>query len=103
MENLQNGQLKISDDVIAMIAALAISDQEGIYTPEKNQNKKKRSRGITVTMDDGAAVCNIDLVVCYGTKLTEVGPQIQDKVKDAVENMTGLTVKEVNLNIVGIK
>ncbi len=99
----QGGQLKIADDVIAIIAGLAISDQEGVYTAEKTANKKNHGKGISIRMDGGAAICDLDLIVRYGVKIPDFAKDVQTKVKEAIENMTGVTVKEVNLNIVGIK
>lgn len=99
----QGGQLKIADDVMAIIAGLAISDQEGVYTAEKAGGKKNHGKGIRIRMEGMEAICDLDLMVCYGVKIPAFAKDVQDKVKAAIENMTGITVKEVNLNIVGIK
>lgn len=94
----QTGQLKIADDVVAIIAGLAISDQKGI---EKAQ-KKNKGRGITIQMEEGQVVCNVDLAIAYGTKIPELAAQVQEKIKTSVETMTGLIVKAVNVNIVSM-
>lgn len=94
----QAGQLKIADDVVAMIAGLAISDQEGI---EKSA-KKNKTKGVSIQMEDGLVVCNVELAMSYGAKIPELATAVQQKIKTAVENMTGLSVKAVNVNIVSM-
>lgn len=99
----QGGQLKIADDVIAIIAGLAISDQEGVYTADKTSGRKNHGKGISIRVEGTEAICDLDLVVCYGVRIPDFAKDVQTKVKSAIENMTGITVKEVNLNIVGIR
>ncbi len=96
--NQTGGQLKIADDVIAIIAGLAISDQKGIEkTAKKNKNK-----GITIRMEEGQVVCDVELSIVHGTKIPELASEVQEKIKTAVETMTGLEVKQVNVNIVSM-
>ena len=96
--NQAGGQLKIADEVIAIIAGLAISDQKGIEkTAKKNKNK-----GITIRMEEGQVVCEADLSILQGTKIPELAAEVQEKIKTAVETMTGLAVKQVNVNIVSM-
>ena len=94
----QAGQLKIADDVVAMIAGLAISVQEGI----EKTTKKNKSKGVSIQMEDGLVVCNVELSMMYGAKIPELAAAVQQKIKTAVENMTGLGVKAVNVNIVSM-
>ena len=100
MENTmqQTGQLKIADDVVAIIAGLAISDLKGI----DKAAKKNKGKGITILMEEGQVVCNVDLSIIHGTKIPELAAEVQEKIKTAVETMTGLAVKEVNVNIVSM-
>ena len=93
------GQVRIADDVIAIIAGLAISDQEGI---DEKAGKKGKGRSVTIQMEEGQVVCQVDLTVTYGTKVPELAEQVQQKIKTAVENMTGLSVKAVHVNIVSM-
>ena len=94
----QSGQLKIADDVVAIIAGLAISDQKGI----EKLSKKNKNRGISIQMEEGQVVCNVDLSILQGCKVPELAGQVQENVKAAIENMTGLSVKAVNVNIVSM-
>ncbi len=96
--NQTGGQLKIADDVIAIIASLAISDQKGIEkTAKKNKNK-----GISIRMEEGQVVCDVELSIVHGTKIPELAGEVQEKIKTAVETMTGLEVRQVNVNIVSM-
>ena len=99
----QAGQLKIAEDVMAIIAGLAISDQEGVYATERSSGKKNHGKGIRIRMEGTEAICDLDLVICYGVKIPAFAKDVQSKGKSAVEKMTGITVKEMNLNIVCIK
>ena len=56
-----------------------------------------------VKIADNLVICDIDFVIRYGVKIPEFTNQIQQKVKNAVENMTGLEVQEVNLHITGVR
>ena len=96
--NQTGGQLKIADDVIAIIAGLAISDQKGI----DKAAKKSKNKGVTIRMEEGQVVCEAELSIVHGTKIPELAAQVQEKIKTAVETMTGLTVKQVNVNIVSM-
>ncbi len=96
--NQAGGQLKIADDVIAIIASLAISDQKGI----DKAAKKNKNKGITIRMEEGQVVCDVELSIVHGTKIPELADEVQEKIKTSIETMTGLEVKQVNLNIVSM-
>ncbi len=96
--NQAGGQLKIADDVIAIIAGLAISDQKGI----DKAAKKNKNKGITIRMEEGQVVCDVELSIVHGTKIPELADEVQEKIKTSVETMTGLEVKQVNVNIVSM-
>ena len=96
--NQAGGQLKIADDVIAIIAGLAISDQKGI---EKTA-RKGRNKGIAIRMEEGQVICDVELTIVQGTKIPKMAAEVQEKIKTAVETMTGLAVKQVNVNIVNM-
>lgn len=95
---MENGQIKISKDVICIIADLAISDT---VDPEK-VTRKLRNKGITITYEGEELILGIDLIVKYGVKIPAIAESVQKKVKASVENMTGLAVKAVNINIIGM-
>ena len=96
--NQAGGQLKIADDVIAIIAGLAISDQKGI----EKAAKKGRNKGITIRMEEGQVVCDVELTIVQGTKIPKMAVEVQEKIKTAVETMTGLTVEKVNIVVAGV-
>lgn len=103
--------LNISEDVIGIIAGLAAAEVEGIagmslgFVDGINQilgGNKKYSKGVKIALD-GKKV-NIDLFVnvLYGVRIPDVAWAAQNAVKGAVENMTGLEVEAVNINVQGI-
>ncbi len=102
------GQIQIADEVIAIIAGTAASEVEGVETVPKLSDgsfggifgkKNNPSKGIKVSVEDGTAVIDADLAVLYGVRITEAAREVQEKIKNAVENMTGLSVMAVNVNI----
>ena len=92
------GQLKIAEDVIATIVSLALVDQEGI----DKTTKKNKHKGIAIRMEEGKVVCDVEISIVQGTKIPEMVPEAQEKIKTAVETMTGLEVKQVNVYIVSM-
>ena len=66
-ENQAGGQLKIADDVIAIIAGLAISDQKGI----DKASKKNKNKGITIRMEEGQVICDVELSIRESSTSTE--------------------------------
>lgn len=105
-----NGNVKISDDVIATIANIAVSEVDGVakkYTKPDAKSilgKKNIAKGVRVTrISDEVIGLEIDIVVLYGAKLVEVAWNVQDNVKNHVESMTGLSVEKVNVHIVNVE
>ncbi len=101
-ENGALGQVRIADDVIVIIAELALNDVEGIYTSDKRRTRKNLSKGIEVHVADGQVFCNIEFFIANDCKIPPLATLVQTRVKTAVENMTGLQVAEVNVRIAGI-
>lgn len=102
------GEVKISDEVISVVSSIAVGDIEGvvgIYDSGKNGifGMKTSSKGVSAEMKDNVLSVDVDIVVQYGVKMQDVSWEIQSKVKNAVENMTGLIVQKVNVNVKGIK
>ncbi len=102
------GQIQIADEVIAIIAGTAASEVEGVVAGSGSSEgsfgglfgkKNNPSKGIKVSVEEGTAVIDVELAVIYGYKITEAAQQVQEKVKSAVENMTGLSVMSVNVNV----
>lgn len=105
--------LKISDEVVAVITGVAASETEGVFSvgtgsfasgwTELLGGKKNNSKGIKVVMGEGSVTIEIQLVVKYGVRITDVAASVQENVKNAVEEMTGFTVEKVDVRVVGIK
>ena len=107
-ENL--GTVKIADDVVAMIAALAATEVEGVAAMSGNMTNELLSRVGVKNMAKGTRVevlqkrVKVDLAITieYGFNIPATCQRVQTKVKNAVENMTGLEVNDVNIRIAGI-
>lgn len=105
--------LKISDEVVAVITGVAASETEGVFSvgtgsfasgwTELLGGKKNNAKGIKVVMGEGSVTIEIQLVVKYGVRITDVAASVQENVKNAVEEMTGFTVEKVDVKVVGIK
>jgi uncharacterized alkaline shock family protein YloU len=110
IEDIENGSIKISNEVISAIAGMASNQVEGVVGMSGNLaggitellGKKNPSKGIKVEVRESEVFVEMHIMLSYGSKLNEVGLQVQAKVKEAIENMTDLTVKEVNVFIEGI-
>ena len=104
------GDVKISDSVVASIAGLAASEIKGVHSLSGNLTNeivakfgiKNNSKGVKLAIDSGNVVADIYVNVLYGYSTPEVSKKVQEKVKQAIESMTGLSVVGVNVRIVGI-
>lgn len=103
--------LNISDDVIGIIAGLAASEVEGIagmtlgFVDGINQilgSNKKYSKGVKIDLDGKKVTIDLYVNVKYGVRIPDIAWAAQNAVKDSVENMTGLEVANVNINVQGI-
>lgn len=102
-------EVQIADDVIAVIAEIATLEVNGVVAtaPSKADfmqalSGKKKSKGIKVEVGEGEVYIDIATIVKYGTKIHKVCVEIQEKVKNSVETMTGLHVATVNIHVVGV-
>lgn len=111
LNNQNNGQsagsLKISQEVIASIAGYTATDTEGVASLATvgitGRLGKKPARPVSIQLnDDGVAVIDIRLKVKHGAKIPELSRKLQNSVKEAVQNMTGVVVSKVNLQIAGV-
>ena len=103
--------IKIADDVVAVIAGVAVSEVQGVYEmsggfaggiSEVLSGKKNLAKGIKVEINEKTTKIDVNIIVEYGTRIPDVAFEIQNKVKKAVETMTGLTVSEVNVHVQGV-
>lgn len=106
-ENTEHGNVKISNEVISIIAGVAANEIDGVVSMSSGitggisemLGMKNLSKGVKVDIDEKEANIDIFITVEYGIKISEIGMKVQKNVKDTVENMTGLEVKSVNVNI----
>lgn len=98
------GVIKISDEVVSVIASLAASEIEGIEGMSTKGDisqmfavKKNMSKGVKVALEGNNAIIDLHVIVQYGVKIDEVSLKVQENVKRTVETMTGLSVAAVNI------
>ena len=106
------GSVKISEEVIAGIASTAACEVEGVTrhsttkgvaaAKELVTEYKQIAKGVYAAAAPGVVNFCVGIVVENGVKVQEVSSEVQKKVKDAVETMTGLCVGEVNVLVVGV-
>jgi uncharacterized alkaline shock family protein YloU len=106
----QLGKVEIAPEVIQLISGIAASQVDGVITlsggvvGDINQllGRKNLKKGIRVDLEDQLTI-DLAVVVQYGFHIPDVGREIQEQVKTAVESMTGLTVDKVIVRVDGIK
>lgn len=108
MEN-KIGQIQIADEVIAIIAATAAAEVDGVITSSNAAEtlvgrfgKKNLAKGVKVAIEEGEATIELEIGVKMGGNLLQMAKEVQNKVKNAVETMTGLTVAAVNVSMEGV-
>lgn len=109
-EEIQTGIIRISDDVVSTIAGLAALETSGIAAMSggiseglaKRLSGKNVQRGVSVEVGQLEVAIDLRVIVNYGSKIQEVCSELQQNVRDAVENMTGLSVVEVNVKVEGV-
>ncbi|MCC8127523.1 MAG: Asp23/Gls24 family envelope stress response protein [Clostridiales bacterium] len=110
MEKNEGGEIRIADEVVAIIAGLAATEAEGVKSMEGNVTNnlvsrlgmKNLSRGVKVDVAGAQVSVDLSLNLKYGYPIPEVSENVQERVKNAIENMTGLAVTDVNIKICGI-
>lgn len=107
----ENTGIKISDEVIAVIAGVAVSEVNGVAgmqgkfgggIGEVLSGKKNLAKGIKVETINDQAKIDVNIIVEYGARIPDVAFEIQNRVKKAVEGMAGLKVSEVNVHVQGV-
>lgn len=102
--------IKISDDVVAKIAGIAASEVKGVSSMNGGFaggisevfGKKNFAKGVKVQVGEKEVVIDLFVTVEYGCRIPDIAWEIQNKVKTAVESMTGLSVVEVNIHVQGV-
>lgn len=104
-------EIKIADDVVAVIAGVAVSEVPGVAgmaggfaggITEVFSGKKNLAKGIKVEVGEKETKVDVNIIVEYGTRIPDVAFAIQNRVKKAVESMTGLKVIAVNVHVQGV-
>ena len=104
------GEVKIADEVVTIIAALAATEVEGVASMAGNITNelvsklgmKNLAKGVRVTVLEGVCTVDLTLNIDFGKNILDVSRKVQDKVKTSIENMTGLQVADVNIRIAGV-
>lgn len=105
------GEVKIADEVVGIIAALAATEVEGVASMAGNITNelisrlgmKNLSKGVKVDVPEGVVTVSLALNMKYNYSIMDVSAKVQEKVKSAVENMTGLEVADVNVKVAGVE
>ena len=110
--NEGENNIEISDDVVAVISGMAASEVSGVAEmaggfaggiSEVLSGKKNLAKGIKVEiLDNKETRIDVNIIVEYGARIPDVAFEIQKRVKKSVENMTGLSVLEVNVHVQGV-
>ncbi|MBC5660084.1 Asp23/Gls24 family envelope stress response protein [Anaerosacchariphilus sp. NSJ-68] len=106
----QLGEVQIADEVVATIAGLAATEVEGVASMAGNITNeligklgvKNLSKGVKVLVTEENVDVDLALNIDYGYSIMKVSEKVQDRVKSAIENMTGLEVSMVNIRIVNV-
>lgn len=108
----QYGEVNISEEVLATIAGLATTECYGLVgMASKNAKdglvellkRENLAKGVKVTAEGEEIIIDLYIIVEFGTKISTVADNIISKVKYTVENLTGLKVKKVNINVQGVR
>lgn len=105
------GEVKIADEVVGIIAALAATEVEGVASMAGNITNelisrlgmKNLSKGVKVDVLEGVVTVSLALNMKYNYSIMDVSAKVQEKLKSAVENMTGLEVADVNVKVAGVE
>lgn len=106
------GKIDISEEVIATIAGAAAIECYGLVGMASRKSTDKFSellgrenlaRGVVVSIDENQVVIDLYIIVGYGVKISEVAANVMERVRYTTENLTGLTVAQVNVNVQGVR
>ena len=104
------GEVQIADEVVSIIAGLAATEVEGVASMAGNITNelvgklgmKNLSKGVKVDVTEEHVSVDLSLNIKYGYNIPDVSERVQDRVKSAIENMTALTVLDINIRIAGV-
>ena len=96
----ESGEIKVADEVVAIIAGLAATEVEGVSSMAGNITNEIVSRLGMKNLSK--VVVDVALNIAYGYSIPEVSTKVQEKVKSAIETMTGLSVATINVRIASV-
>ncbi len=104
------GNIRIADEVVAIIAGLAATEVEGVAGMSgglaggiaEMLGRKNLSKGVKVEVGEKETAVDLYMIVDFGVRIPDVARKIQDSVKQAIESMTGLAVIETNVHVQGV-
>ena len=104
------GEVQIADEVVAIIAGLAATDVKGVASMYGNITNglvaklgmKNLSKGVKISVEEGNVIVDLAINLEYGYNIPDVTANVQDRVKNAIETMTGLNIESVNIRIAGV-
>jgi uncharacterized alkaline shock family protein YloU len=110
VKDIRKDKVRISDEVIGIIAGIAAADVENVTSLSGGfvdgiasiLGRKNLGKGVKVQSGEREVIIEVSIVVEYGCKIHMVAKKIQDRVREAVENMTDLNVSEVDVNVIGV-
>lgn len=109
VREVQNNCLKVSEDVIYHIAEIASCDVDGVAGLSKQKvtftnifNKENHSSAINIKMLGDVVEISVSIIVSFGCRVSKVAEAVQQKIKDDIQSMTGITVTRVNVTVDGI-
>lgn len=105
------GNIHISEEVLAAIAASSALEVEGVSGLAGNLGsdisellgKKNLAKGVRIQVEDEAVTVELSILMSYGGTIPAVGKAVQEAVRNSIESMTGLSVTAVNVNVGGIQ
>ena len=105
-----SGNINISEEVIASIAAVAATEVDGVSSLGSGSvdiaeflGKKSASKGVKLTVDEENIVVDIYINVKYGSIVPTVAKNVQDNIASAIESMAGRIVGAVNVHVSGVQ
>lgn len=104
------GTIRIADEVVSIIAGLAATEVEGVAGMSGGiaggiaeiLGRKNFSKGVKVEVGEKEAAIDLYIIVKYGVRIPDIALNVQEAVKAAIENMTGLSIVEVNVHVQGV-
>ena len=102
----RNGEVRIANDVISVIAGMALCEIPGIYIDNRlpeafidKSNAKNITKAIKIDIEEGRVAVSIIVSIEYGKTISELSCEVQDKIRTAVQTMTGLSVSRVDVTV----